>query len=83
MDNIVIAWYKKDEYDKLLNVIDDADSMPVNYGEWLEMYFATTTMKHLRGQGYDVKKVIVNVDELTDWCRVMKKKTLPKTERYL
>ncbi|RZD15564.1 MAG: hypothetical protein EVJ48_01550 [Candidatus Acidulodesulfobacterium acidiphilum] len=76
MDDIVIAWYKKDEYDKLLRVIDDKDSMPSVYEVWLEI--ATATMQNLRKEGYNVKKVIVNIDELVDWCNVMKKENIAK-----
>ena len=76
MDDIVIAWYKKDEYDKLLRVIDDKDSMPLNYDDWLEI--ATAAMENLRKEGHNVKKVVVNIDELVDWCNVMKKENIAK-----
>ena len=64
MDNIVIAWYKKDEYDKLLRVIIDKDSMPLNYNDWLEI--ATATIEDLKNQGFNVKKIVVDVDELIE-----------------
>jgi hypothetical protein len=76
MDNIVIAWYKKDEYDKLLRVIIDKDSMPLNYNDWLEI--ATATIEDLKNQGFNVKKIVVDVDELIEWCRVMKKENTAK-----
>ncbi len=76
MDNIAIAWYKRDEYDKLLRVIIDKDSMPLNYDTWFEI--ATVAIEDLKNQGFDVKKIVVDVDELIEWCRVMKKENTAK-----
>ena len=76
MDNIAIAWYKKEEYDKLLKVIIDKGSMPSNYNDWFEI--ATATIEDLKNQGFDVKKIVVDVDELIEWCRVMKKENTAK-----
>ncbi len=50
--------------------------MPLNYDDWLEI--ATATMQDLMKEGYNVKKVIVNIDELVDWCNVMKKENIAK-----
>ena len=67
-----VAWYKPDQWQKLLAVSVDKDQLEETYDEWLQE--AEKAIKELRRQGLHIVKVDVNVEELIAWCR---KKKIP------
>jgi hypothetical protein len=64
---IGLAWYKPDQWLHLLQVSSDSNKLEPTYEEWLLQ--AQKTLKRLKVQGIRAEKVIVDVVELTKWCR--------------
>lgn len=67
-----VAWYKPDQWQKLLAVSVDRDKLEETYDEW--MLEAERVIKELRRQGLYIVKVDVNIEELVAWCQ---KKKIP------
>ena len=66
MTAINLAYYRKEDWDKLLELIDDKASMHDTWNEW-SMDFAKTKNK-LQLEGFIVKEVVVDLEELHDYC---------------
>jgi hypothetical protein len=61
-----IAWYRKEDYDRILKIFDNPDDLPGTYDEWhvmAEKLFETV----LKTQARPVK-VIIDPDEFPKWC---------------
>jgi hypothetical protein len=63
-----LAWYTLDQWILLKNTAADREELDDTYGEWLEG--ATQKFEELQAAGYDIRKVNVDVSELTQWCRL-------------
>ncbi len=64
---IGIAWYRREEWPKLLAAASDRDDLEDTYDEWLQA--ARRTLLGLNAQGLAVEKVDIGVDELVSWCQ--------------
>jgi len=62
-----VAWFRKEEWPKLLEVSADRDQLEETYDEWLE--FALASIIDVRAKGLRVEKVDVGVEELVAWCQ--------------
>ena len=62
-----IAWYRKDQWTKLLDFSADRDRLEASYSEWLEV--AEARIGDLREEGVLAEKVEVDVDDLVRWCQ--------------
>ena len=62
-----IAWYKRDQWQLLLNVSVDRDELEATYTDWEKD--AEKALKQLRQGGLEVVKVPVEIEELLDWCQ--------------
>lgn len=69
---IKVAWYRKEDYKRLLATIDDSDKMPKKYEHWFEI--AEAGIKSLRQAGYDVETREIDIDALKKWCKANNKK---------
>jgi len=61
-----LAWYKPNQWARLLQVCEDVDDLPRTYLEWLES--ANKRLREMGRSGANVRKIYVDVDELADWC---------------
>lgn len=65
------AWYKEDQWDRLHEVCPDSEDFSDSFHEWLE--FANQRCEQLteevQGRGMKLVKVIIDVDELLEWCQ--------------
>jgi len=61
------AWYRKAQWDRLLEVSTDRDKLEDTYEEWVET--AEDAIRRLRRQGVTIVKVDVDVEELLAWCQ--------------
>jgi hypothetical protein len=67
MINILnIAYYREEDWNKFLNSIDDRDRMPETWHEWHESYLKARN--GLKAQGFKVRKIVVDIDELQQYC---------------
>lgn len=62
-----IAWYTPEQFERLKEVADDPDAMDDTHNEWL--INATNTMRRLKKEGHQVKKVPLDIDEWVAWCQ--------------
>lgn len=65
---IKIAFYRKEDWKKLLEIIDDADSMHDSWNEWNKAFHKAK--KEFISQGFEVLKIEVNLDELKKYCLI-------------
>lgn len=62
-----VAWYRADQWPRLLEVSVDHSELGRTYAEWQAM--ATKGLAELARAGVWARKVDVDVDELVEWCR--------------
>ena len=62
-----VAWYRRDQWERLHEVAADPDTLERTYDEWLAL--AQKAMIDLLGQGTRAHRVEVDVEELVQWCR--------------
>ena len=62
-----IAWYKPEQWQRLREVSADPEKLEQTHAEWQAL--ATQTLGDLQRNGFSVRKVDVNVEELVTWCR--------------
>jgi hypothetical protein len=62
-----VAWYRENQWDRLKEVSADRDRLEDAWTDWVRG--AEASMRDVRAQGIDVRKVDVDVEELLRWCR--------------
>jgi hypothetical protein len=65
--SVNLAFYRKKDWSRFLESIDDRESMHETWEEWHDAYF--TAKKLLLSQGFIVHDFNVNIDDLVDYCR--------------
>lgn len=73
-----IAWYRKEQWNRLLEVSADREELEDNYDDWLRT--AEGTLKKLKRAGTEIVKVDIDVNKLVAWC-VVTKRTLDGSAR--
>ena len=69
METIInLAYYRKKDWNRFLEIIDDKESMFATWKEWNKAYLKTK--KELLNKGLTVKDLIVNLEELIDYCAI-------------
>ena len=63
-----MGWYRPEDWDRLLQVIADRDSMHDTYAEWLAS--ARQGERDLVARGQPVERVMVDPDERASWCLI-------------
>ena len=63
---IKIAYYRKGDWDKLMNSIADRESMHDTWEEWNQEYNKTKTI--LKGRGFVVHDITIDIDHLNQYC---------------
>jgi hypothetical protein len=61
------AWYRMEQWIRLLEIASDRDALESTYTEW-ELNAERALIDFVR-QGVQVRKVDIDVDELLSWCR--------------
>ena len=67
-----VAWYKPEHWALLKAYAVDSNELEDTFPEWLEM--ANRSYKMMEDEGLSLRKVVVDVDALFEWC---KKKNIP------
>ena len=62
-----IAWYHRQDYRRILDIMEDADILPASYDEWLKG--AEAGERQLKRSGHTVVRAIIDPDEFPAWCR--------------
>ncbi len=61
-----IAWYRPEEWPRLLEIAADRDELEDTYEEWLKN--AETRLHQMVKAGINATRVYINIDELQNWC---------------
>ena len=64
--HIGVAWYRREQWDRLLEISSDRDELEDTYDEWQAM--AEANLRKLAQHGYVLHKVDIDVEELLRWC---------------
>jgi len=68
MKGVNLAYYKEKDWNRLLEAIDDRDSMHDTWKEWHKAY--QKTKNGLIAKGFIVKDFVVDIDELINYCKI-------------
>ena len=61
-----VAWYRRDQWDRLLDISSDRAELENTYDEWKAA--AEENLVNLAQHGYKLRKVHIDVEELLVWC---------------
>jgi hypothetical protein len=62
-----IAWYKREEYEQIRQVMQDGASLPKDFDAWLQK--ALQLKEKLKGQGVVAVEAYIDPSEFVAWCR--------------
>ena len=62
-----IAWYRREDYDRLMSMFSDAGDLPATFDKWRAK--ADKAHRVLTRQGLIVAKALVDPETFPDWCR--------------
>ena len=63
---IGVAWYRREQWGRLLEVSSDRAELEDTYDEWQAL--AEENLRKLAQHGYILHKVDIDVEELLSWC---------------
>jgi len=63
-----LAYYEKRDWKRFLKSIDDSHRMHDTWEEWHKEY--NKAKKNLRSEGFVVTEIVVDIDELQNYCKV-------------
>ena len=66
-----VAWYRKEQWERLREVSVDSDMLEAKYEEW--KMNAELGLRRLEKTGILVRKVDVDLEELLHWCNAQKR----------
>lgn len=76
---IGLSWYERDDYPRILQVMEDAHTLPRTYDEFVKGY------ERLKSQaeavGLEVVSAVIKPDEFQTWCRKRKLKVDTEARR--
>ena len=61
-----VAWYRRDQWDRLLEISSDRGELEDTFDEWKTV--AEENLRNLARHGYKFRKVAIDVEELLIWC---------------
>lgn len=62
-----MSWYRREDYARILEVMEDAHVLHATHAEWLAA--AEKTQKGIEAKGYRAFKAELRLDEFVAWCR--------------
>ena len=65
-----IAWYRPEQWSRLLEVSDDRDDLEATFAEWERL--AEEKFRALQAEGMNIEKVVVDIDDHLAWCKSRK-----------
>lgn len=67
MPVIGLAWFLKQDYPAILDIMADADQLPVDFEKWL--YRSQKVERDRKAQGYRVARAIIDPATFPAWCK--------------
>ncbi len=68
MIGIKLAYYRKKDWKRFVKIIDDRESMHDTWIEWHKAFLKAK--RDLISQGFEVEDIEVDLDELTNYCKM-------------
>ena len=65
---VKLAYYRKKDWEKFIRMIDDRQSMHDNWNDWHKAFIKTKS--DLISQGFEVTDIEIDLNELTDYCKL-------------
>ena len=63
-----VAWYRPEQWERLLEISSDYQELEDTFEEWKVM--AEKNLRKLSQHGYVIRKVDIDVEELLSWCNL-------------
>jgi hypothetical protein len=80
-DWIVIAWYRREDYDRIYSLAPNGGGMEPTFDDWQR--FVDGAMPAIEARGVPIKKVIIEPDDFAGWLRAQNLESSPETRaRY-
>jgi len=70
LQNVDVAWYRKDQWSRLLEIAGDREKLEDSYEDWVKI--AEKTMREMEVLGLSLVNGDVDVEELLMWCQKRK-----------
>jgi hypothetical protein len=77
MLEIKMAYYRKEDWERFISIIDDKESVHSSWYEWHEEF--NKSKQDFEKIGFTVHKTILDLDKLIDYCKKLKLKNTGKT----
>ena len=68
MTGIKLAYYKKKDWKHFIKIIDDRESMHDTWNDWHKAFLKTK--KDLISQGFELTDIEIDLNELTNYCKI-------------
>lgn len=65
---VKLAYYRKKDWEKFIRIIDDRESMHDTWNDWHKAFLKTRS--DLISQGFEVTDVEVDLNELSNYCKL-------------
>ena len=60
-------WYRREDYPRILEIMEERDKLAVDYDSWLKS--AEAGIKHMKDKGMTPIKTEIRPDPFLAWCR--------------
>jgi hypothetical protein len=61
-----VAWYSKNQWEKLREISSDSDALEKTYEEWLT--HAEHSINQMKSKNILITKMPIDLNELAEWC---------------
>jgi hypothetical protein len=61
-----MVWYKRQDYKRVLQIMEDADVLPPTYDKWL--HAAEKAMEKMKRSGHMVVRAYIDPQTFPAWC---------------
>ena len=70
MTQLGLAWYSREDWERLHEIADDRDKLDHTYEDWERQ--ALKMIQDLEAVGQRIRKVPIDIEALIAWCRERK-----------
>ncbi len=67
MDKVKIAYYNREDWNQLIDIIDDMESMHSKWEDWNQAFNKLKT--ELINKGFEIIEVVVDLEKLVEYCK--------------
>lgn len=64
---IGMAWYTRQDYPRILEIMEDAENLPATWHDWNKK--AERIQRDAERQGHIVIRAVIDPDDFPVWCR--------------